>query len=142
MAVKELPDLPSELLALAMEDLERVEAHSHTYQIFMGDWHQPAVDGGIRKKCSVCLGGAIMACTLGADPGKRYLPRDFCADTERKLNAIDNFRNGYVTQGFHDMGLTGGRPFDEPNVPTYGIDSAGFFRHMHRMIRNLANAGF
>ncbi len=140
MAVKKLPDLPSELLALALNDLELVEAQSDTYRVFMGSWHEPSIPTG--KKCSVCMAGAIMACSLRADPEMRYLPRDFCQDTERKLHAIDLFRMGYVTRGFHEMGLKGGRDFDVVDVPTYREDPAGFFRVMGRMIRNMANAGF
>lgn len=38
-----LPDKPSELIRLAIKDLETCEA-SEKYAIFMGAWHEPVDD--------------------------------------------------------------------------------------------------
>lgn len=52
------PDKPSELILLALKDLESVEK-SKKYVVHMGHWHLP--DEG---KCYVCFAGAVMAGTL------------------------------------------------------------------------------
>lgn len=59
----QLPDKPSELIRLAVADLERAEA-SPDYIIDMGCWHEPIPNG----LCAVCFAGAVIAGTLGAHP--------------------------------------------------------------------------
>lgn len=97
---KKLPDLPSAMLRLAMEDLAKVEADP-LYTVQMSDWHSryPREDDG-RLVCHVCLAGSVMAKTL-------ELPIDIADDTVwfsventfedwRKLTMLDFLRSGLI----------------------------------------------
>lgn len=94
-----LPDKPSELLLLALTDLEMCE-NDPRYEIYMGNWHAP------NGRCRVCAAGAVMAKSLGAPPRDIWGPEDFDEDTERKLRAIDFFRTGAVWDALNWMGIT------------------------------------
>ena len=54
--MKKLPNKPSELLKVALTDLELVEGDSK-YRVDMRNWHTPQYD----KTCEVCLAGSVMA---------------------------------------------------------------------------------
>lgn len=116
---KLLPELPSELIAVAMKDLAAAEK-SPLYQINMGRWHEPeAVNGEVkiridRKRkiaireepvaCSVCLAGSVMAGSLKADPTSTFEPSCFPANSD-KLRALDCFRIGSVGEALRRMGF-------------------------------------
>lgn len=55
-----LPDKPSELLRVAMRDLELVEADPR-YKVNMSAWHGKRSD----QRCHVCLAGAMLAKSCG-----------------------------------------------------------------------------
>lgn len=57
-----LPDKLSDLLELALGDLEKVEAMPEVYEVDMSDWHLPQRDefGGRCGRCTVCLAGAVI----------------------------------------------------------------------------------
>jgi len=98
--MNKLPDKPSELLILAMEDLEKVEKSDHLYTIDMGSWVEHDYYDG---KCAVCHAGAVMVGTLGADIKKSYDPSDFDPDTKRKLRAIESIRRGDIDAFLYDL---------------------------------------
>ena len=56
-AVATLPDKPSELIRLALSDLEKCEGDSR-YEVDMNEWHVPTQKGHV---CYVCLAGSVMA---------------------------------------------------------------------------------
>lgn len=98
-----LPDKPSELIELALADLEKVEADREHYRVDMGAWHEPKY--GL---CYVCLAGAVMAKTMNfsridsVDPvNSVHSPGD-----ENKLMALNEFRVGMIDHGLHYMGIT------------------------------------
>lgn len=125
-----LPEKPSELLKLAMLDLEKVEADPR-YRVDMGEWHKP------NGRCSVCLAGSVMAKTLGLPPNKddpfydgrrrraeiiRWRLPDYRTSPASpdvdptisfKLFALDCFRNGDITCAFGYLGIK--RPEALPN---------------------------
>lgn len=86
--MKRLPNKPSELLKLALSDMELVEQDPR-YKIDMGFWHMP-----IKNKCVVCLAGSVMAKTLKIPPKKEKEPYDML-EIREKLLMIDRLRKGY-----------------------------------------------
>lgn len=84
---------PSRVIELALEDLEAVE-RSKKHEIVMDACHQPR-----RGKCLVCLGGAVMANRLGADPDEELLFDSYelggwGKEESKRLSALDYFRQG------------------------------------------------
>lgn len=98
-----LPDKPSELLRLALADLIKAEKRPDTYNVRMDVSH--LMFGGV---CHVCLAGAVMAGTLGADPEVELLFDDdsFTADQMRKFDALDEFRRGRLDRAFESLELS------------------------------------
>lgn len=103
-----LPDRLSDLLELALSDLEKVEWDGR-YVVRMSTWHTP-FDG----KCYVCLAGAIIAGTLGEEVEASLAPRHFDRDTEKKLLVLDLLRLGIVWKALEDLGLR-----RSGNLPSY-----------------------
>lgn len=102
-ATATLPDKPSELIRVALADLRKCEADER-YEIDMSEWHLPDGDGG----CFVCLAGAVMAKSLGAEEDDEVTPDNYFLDecgTERKLRALDDFRCGGVRAGLRELGI-------------------------------------
>jgi hypothetical protein len=87
-----LPDKPSALIRLALADLAAVEANPR-YAVNMDSWHKPW-----QGRCHVCLAGAVMANTFGADPSKFLYPSDVCGDETAfdRLIWLDKLRNGIL----------------------------------------------
>ncbi len=94
-----LPDKPSELIRLALKDLEACELDPK-YQINMDSWHAP-IDG----KCAVCLAGAVMARTLDISPTRRVSPEDLGVDLFCRLSALDCLRIGCLENALQSLGI-------------------------------------
>jgi hypothetical protein len=108
-----LPSKPSELLILAMEDLEKIESMNHI-SIDMSKWFSENIFNG---RCSVCHAGAIMYNLVKEKniefPHVNYLerngrigylePSDFGIDTENKLVAINAIRCGNIDEFFSNL---------------------------------------
>ncbi len=90
---KKLPDVPSQLIRVALADLKKAEK-SPKYKIDMGIWHEPM--GGMGR-CAVCFAGAVMAGSLGAKPDYHCGPLGFGEETAYKLEALDFLRNGEIS---------------------------------------------
>lgn len=144
--IRELPDLPSALIRLALSDLEKVE-EAEEYQVNMRDWHiywdpkdvdtTPDVSG----KCVVCLAGGVMAFSMGADRKEDLTPSNFPLKDRVKLSALDDFRTGDVGNGFSRMGLDH-CPLSDTSKTHYSEDPARFKTEMHKMADDLEAAGF
>ena len=109
-----LPDKPSELVRLAIEDVKKVYRDDR-YILNMNDWHvleeyetddlilagylKPNGYESEMEKCAVCFGGAVMAMTLDTDQEEYVSPDDFDKDTENKLASLDLFRRGNIRKG-------------------------------------------
>ena len=83
-----LPEKLSDLLRLAVRDAQACEADPR-YVLYMGEWHRRA-----GAHCYVCMAGAIMAQTLGADAGANAMPIDFGTSTRMRLRNVDFLRKG------------------------------------------------
>lgn len=101
MKKNELPDKPSELLKLAMKDLELVEQNPK-YKLDMGIWHEKKKSGA----CAMCFAGAVMNRELGCNEQEHMVePEDFDKPTTKKLWALNNFREGYLQTALQHFGI-------------------------------------
>ena len=133
MSTTTLPNQPSELIRLALDDLDWLSSSSQ-YTIDMGAWHRPEQDG----TCHICLAGAVMARSLGADRHWIYDPDDYKAE---KLRALDCFRRGAVRAGLDEMGS---RASDYPDgiwVTPYDEDPEQFVEDMLELADMFAAGG-
>jgi hypothetical protein len=107
MKANKLPDKPSELLMLAMTDLEIIEKNPK-YIISMSNWHDP-----FEAKCSVCHAGAVMANSLKVPINECVSPNtsDFSDDNNIKLQAIDGFRRGVFAGTLHMLASADNLPY-------------------------------
>ena len=133
----QLPDKPSDLLALALSDLAKIE-RSSKYEVVMGGWHVPST-GDV---CEVCMAGAVMAKTLKADRFKRRTPAGFETDTQNKLMALDDFRTGDLTHALKALGIRRPRSLASKIwVARYDTDRKLFKKDMQDIIEALKGEG-
>jgi hypothetical protein len=102
----ELPDKPSDLLELALRDLEFVE-QDDKYRVRMWMWHLPErafmQPASPPLYCNVCLAGSVLAKTLNVPFDVPVLVSEFDASGDEafdklvhKLRAVDYLREGDV----------------------------------------------
>lgn len=103
---KRLPDKPSELILVAMEDFEKIEKNPH-YEIYMKHWHF-----WDEEKCHVCFAGAVMANTLKLPQTVEARPADFGIEIDSKLRAIDWIGGGNFVMSLDCLGKY------SSNIPT------------------------
>ena len=97
--MKNLPDLPSELILAALADLKKVEEMSDEFVVNMTDWVVYRGD-----QCSVCLAGAVMTQSLGSNQwNKMDVPSCYDPTTADKLSALNYFRLGEIECGLWEM---------------------------------------
>lgn len=118
--VTELPTVPSELITIALEDLELAEARPGV-RVNMSDWRHMVYEiNGERcrsdrphaiRTCEVCLAGAVMIGRLGESINQFGYPPGLGLMVENQLAALDELRDGGVGC-FLDM-----LNMSPPNVP-------------------------
>ncbi len=134
-----LPDKPSELIRVALADLEKCEKDPG-YKIEMDVWHEPRSEGG---KCEVCLAGSVMAKTLSVDRIMDADPSEFPEAVHLKLCALDSFRCGEVTEAFLGMRIGDGiRQISDREIKPYSLNPAQFKEDMNRLADELEAAGY
>lgn len=120
----DLPDQPSDLLCMALQDLCMVEQSSDShYVVDMKTWHVPQAGKNI---CSVCLAGAVLTRFLESDEYCSHPDGMFDAETCRKLGAIDLFRCGSLRSGVRFMGLTVPAGLNDQEVVSYDDNPSAF----------------
>jgi len=154
-----LPDKPSALIRLAIDDITKVEQMKTKYKIDMDTWHQPATtvtdpndfnyeysaNHDPKKRCAVCLAGSVMACTLKVDPTLDVTTDNFDKDTENKLDAIDAFRCGDLHHAFETLGLAKKFPrylMDEIEMVDYSSSPKKFKEEQLHLADVLEALGF
>lgn len=132
-----LPHKPSAPLRLALDDLEKA-ARDPRYEVNMGAWHDPMDDEA--GKCAVCLAGAAMAGTLGADPDAYFAPEDFPECTGR-LEALESLRCFDLEQALGEVGVDLDQEYrrlGNPRAPTSASGADGddleLFLANHRIL--------
>lgn len=100
---KKLPNKPSALIRLAINDLNAIEKQKDKYSINMTEWHSPNY---MEDTCAVCLAGSVMANTLKLDSNE-HLDADEVEDIsiQNKLYAINSFRIGQIKEGVEQLNL-------------------------------------
>jgi hypothetical protein len=155
-----LPDLPSELIRLALHDLELC-ANDDKYDIDMGLWYKRHDEG----YCSVCLAGSVMAqefdscfldkcmsvCDEGDEGDTEIGPFEVSAvlgplkssgpSVQGKLRALNSFRGGFVSEGLDYLGVKSTGIESYMHVACYGQDSEAFKRDMLAMVAAFENVG-
>lgn len=172
----QLPDRASALIRVAVDDL--VAARRSGYKIDMGDWHssqdahaaalydpryvekspeevQRIIDRDRAKKsgkrdkhCAVCFAGSVMACTLNVDSALSLTPLSFPITIQRKLAALNDFREGSVDEGLSQMRVELPRILSvsetslDREVPGYDPDEPQeFIRAMRALADDLEEIG-
>ncbi len=124
--MKELPEKPSELIRVALADLEKCEDDPELV-IDMGDWVVPTPLSGF-SLCEVCLAGAVMVKSLDCDTGRRWTPHDLEPEGYRnsvsgKLFALNDFRMGAVHNGLRYCGIEDDDPRYKNVPPSFHVGS-------------------
>lgn len=139
---KKLPNKPSELIRVALDDLRKVE-RSPLYRVDMGEYHTP------NGKCAVCFAGAVMAKSLGTPPSQMAWPETFGAATAKKLEALNALRTGWVESALDELDLKAWNgPMPEGvksdyRIPAYGKRNRNkFHAAMRKLAKTLERAGF
>jgi len=117
-----LPNLPSELIRVAVKDMELCE-DDPDYRIDMGVWHQPIDE--YNEFCSVCFAGSVMSKTLKIGPHEYAEPYlgEHCNNKlwsnkeADKFRALERFRRGEIH--FAVELVVGGTHSDPFVLPTY-----------------------
>ncbi len=134
-----LPDVPSELINLAMDDFEKCLSMPDKYRIDMDVWYSKS--GEDQSICEVCLAGSVMCQTLSPDTVDDVKIGDFSpckyddADLVSKLQALDKFREGNVDNGLYMLDKTSSK-----NLDRY-INPFNFVRDMRKLADDLKAAG-
>lgn len=131
-----LPDLPSELLELALHDLGEIEKDPK-YTIDMHDWHHKR--GGV---CHVCLAGAVMATRLEVEPRQWLSPYDFEDPIANKLAALNELRLGEVMDALDTLRIDLPKGLEQcVEVIDYHDDAGAFKEDMRDLIALLKEHG-
>jgi hypothetical protein len=137
-----LPDTLSALIEQAIADLVKCE-RDPGYHVLMTVWHEAS-----HTTCAVCLAGAVMAQTCGADRSISRSPHDYPEVTKRKLRSLEMVRNGSIHAAiweFHgDMWPKGERPLSFAHVlmPSYRGNEAVFKEYALHIAARLREAGY
>lgn len=124
---------PSELLRIALGDLEKCEAND-SYQIDMRQW----VRSG--EVCSVCLAGCVMVQTLNMLfwRGQVLNPRMAFDEWPERLYAIESFARGKIDQALRLMGCcVAGEIRDTRTITRYRNSIIEFKIDMFQLVLDL-----
>lgn len=140
MSTTKLANKLSSLLRQAVADLRAIEKNK-VYTVDMDRFHYPALGfNKTARTCHVCLAGAVMARTLGANPKARMDPFEYSRDTEAKLNALDALRRGQITEAMRKIGdFT--RTFRDVDVIEYSEGPELFKEQMEELAEHLRLVG-
>ena len=136
MKTVKLPDKPSELLRLAMDDLAKCEG-SKKYVVHMDIWHSGNV--GL-DKCLICLAGAVMSKTLGCPITEHSSLSYYSIRVANKLRAVNFFRKGDVNLALSCMQIKCLSFLNRRIIP-YKDDPKLFRQDMNKLIRDLRKEG-
>lgn len=144
-----LPKVPSALIRLAINDLEKIETDP-AYAVDMSYWHVPHIDTEKRRNiCHVCLAGSVMANSLKCDATKEVSPSSIDPETKKILWALDSFRMGNLYEAFCYLDLIdddkvhaflNSKPKSIDVVP-YEFSAKGFKDQMRRLADDLESNG-
>lgn len=145
-----LPDKPSELILLALADLEKCELDDN-YRVNMNVWHEydypTSMEHEYKPTCQICLGGAIMAQTLEVSLEECVDPSSFKGDLDPKLRSLNAFREGRLHEALKILSLERYNSSIPRVVPTtsyttitYGDNRTNFYQCMNNIVEILKRA--
>lgn len=138
-----LPFLPSDLIRVAVSDLERCEVDPR-YKVDMSVWHSPRRFLGMTLGCTVCFAGAVMSktCELPLSVDAGTFPDAAGRENYAKFQALDDFRVGGVRVGLRRMGFELPPDFEgQRSITSYGRDRRAFKKQMTDLAADLYRAG-
>ena len=111
------PDTISELIRLAVAAARKLD--DRVYWPSWKDWHVAGHLTDDMERCFVCLGGAVIAGTLGGKPGESLCPINFSLAWDRAFTALDLIRQGNHNDAYRVFrsGLVSSMPDEE--VPSW-----------------------
>ncbi len=131
---------PSELICLAIHNLEVIESKPEKYKVNMSDWHKPMIAMIANSKCEVCLAGALIAITLHAPIDQHLTPIDF-PKIKNLLYAINEFRMGRINRGLDCMGIQNNPIKNTCNIKRYEENPRKFKKQMLKLANKLQKNG-
>ncbi len=158
MMDKPLPGTLHELLALGLQDVEKVEMEirggNKGLEIDMSNWHAVLEDleGEYdRIVCSICMAGCVMREELGTEDDVDMMPDDFENEDRIKLDAINCLRTGDVSAAYEFLYEVNDYNRDENDedictvadrrIVEYCKDVVGFKKEIRELIGELKEAG-
>lgn len=131
-----LPDKPSKLIRVALEDLEACERDDR-YVIDMAEWHTK-----YSGKCHVCLAGSVMSNRLHTPVNVDSGPFAFNDELMWKLVALNEFRRGCVSEGLFRLGYyQQARDLWSVSIARYDQSQSEFKNDMRKLADGLEKAG-
>ena len=129
---------PSELIMLALEDLEKVEKLKDIYRVDMGVYHDPEDDG----RCAVCFAGSVLAQTMKHAPTVNW---HFMTDGPKvadRCMALDSFRSGDIWHGLETLEIEPPLNVRESiRIADYEHDPIDFKSGLRWIAKHLAERG-
>ena len=170
--ITKLPDKPSELIQLALDDLEKCEQADNDIVINMGSWayyEDLGYDGGVT--CEVCFAGSVLVQTVGLTADRfdwtasdyydvcpseigEYLEDvtdDEVLDLRDKCYALNSFRVGRIDKGLKYLNLlekfkpAGTTPIPgagETPFPSYHREPDRFKQRMRQIVYGFDLVGY
>jgi hypothetical protein len=132
-----LPDKASDLIEIALEDLEKIEKDPR-YRIDMNKWHEPYQGPDGRPVCLVCFAGGVMASRLGIKPTEWACTT---GPEAGKLDALDCFRNGDIESAYECLERENPLPDDDVTITPYCHYPEDFKSDMRNLAAQLRAAG-
>lgn len=133
-----LPDKPSELIRVAIKDLQACRLDSKYIIRMDNTWH----DGEFEDVCSICLAGAVMAKTFGLSPYSNLSPSYFrISGEDNKLYSLDAFRGGDVKGGMLRLNIPYNSKMDR-TITDYSKNPDQFIEDMLKMSDDLEKEGY
>lgn len=133
--------LPSEIILMALDDLELVEKDPR-YDIDMNYYHYQVQRG--KATCAVCFAGAVIAKTLEQPIDKDLVASDLTNNRAimKRIYALNAFRMGQVASGLREMGMsTKSLPLPQVGVTPYFVSPERFKVDMRNIAKGLAGLG-
>lgn len=151
--IGKLPSKPSELIKIAIKDLISAEK---MHKINMSSWFD--INPKTRE-CTVCLAGAIMACTLKNTNKMTKLVKEriptnapsytvlsispYQLEESFALEAVDSFRQGDLQAGFASLDLALPSHFvTDVEITQYSKNKSLFKKQMLALAKALAKEGY
>ncbi len=140
-----LPGRPSKLIEIALIDLAKVE-RSKKYTVNMEFLHEHILESSMMKsECLVCLAGAVLVKTVKIPFKADYVGfgqlRDAGIKEAPALDALDDFRVGFVHNGLERLGINFMGYGLSRSITPYDISKNQFRADMVKLMEDLKAVG-